>query len=125
MQPLDSARARPDPLVCQRTRRRVGKVNTLPAPPLWVLMGPCICPECYEVGSDVRNSVLRGLPRRGHPPGGLNLSLAALDGMLAAGLPVGTAVHRVTECTRCRSDLFHSHRADGTSLRNLVWLSPS
>ena len=100
-------------------------IQALPAPPFWVFMGPCICPDGYEVGSDVRDSVLRGLPRSGHPPGGMNLSRAALDGMLAAGLPAGTAVHRVEECTKCRNDLFHSHRADGTTLRNLVWLAPS
>lgn len=100
-------------------------IRALPKPPLWVFMGPCICPECYGVGPDVRESVLRGLPQRGHPPGGLDLSLAAMDGMLAAGLPDGTAVHRVNECTRCRRDLFHSHRADGTARRNMVWLVPS
>jgi len=96
----------------------------LPAPPDWVVLGPCICPDCYRVGADVRLAVLDGLPPEGHPPGGLDLAKAALDGMLAAGLPAETPVLRVPECTRCRGDLFHSFRADGTTGRNLVWLTP-
>ena len=100
-------------------------IRAIPSPPHWVFMGPCICPVCYSVGSTVREAVLNGLPRHGHPSGGLDLSLATLDGMLASGLPEGTAIHRIAECTRCRRDLFHSYRADGTTLRNLVWLASS
>lgn|GEM_PF-368021 len=98
-------------------------IGMLPAAPDWVLLGPCICGDCYEVGPDVRRAVLKGLPEEGHPPGRLDLARAAIDGMLDAGLAPCTRIFRVRECTRCRGDLFHSHRADGTRARNLVWLT--
>jgi copper oxidase (laccase) domain-containing protein len=101
-----------------------------PERPEFVLLGNCICSDCYSVGEDVRRKVLTVSGIAQHPPGspdehptdGLDLKMAVLAQMKAAGLPDDIPVYSIPECTMCRGDLFHSYRRDGTAERNLQWL---
>ncbi len=95
--------------------------EAFPAEPRILAAGPCICRECYEVAEDVRltssgSSAGPGL----HPPGRLDLMAEALARLCDAGL--SCPVLSIAECTRCRPDLFHSYRRDGTALRNILWI---
>lgn len=82
-------------------------------PPLAVLLGPCICGECYTVGDGVR-SLLGGAG----PPGRIDLKEIA-----AARLGCCGSIYTVNMCTLCGTG-FHSHRRNGTTLRNRFWLAP-
>lgn len=93
-----------------------------PEPPEIVVLGNCICTDCYTVGDDVERSVARSSGYHGNPPGRLDLRNSAISQMEAAGLPEETIVYSFPECTMCREDLFHSFRRDGTAGRNLQWL---
>jgi len=85
---------------------------------LRAIIGPAICPSCYEVGQEVAETA-RKLP---HPETFLDhrndhwhLDLKALNNKLLvrAGLLPGN-IEVSPLCTRCRTDLFFSYRAEGT-----------
>ena len=97
-------------------------IKEFPNEPDFIVLGNCICGDCYQVGPDVREKVLRGLPEHMHSPGRLDLKRAALDQMAAAGLSEECTIFDVQECTVCRKDLFFSFRAEGTHLRNFTWM---
>lgn len=97
-------------------------MDEFPGHPEMVVLGNCICPECYRVGEDVRRKVI-GTSEEGHPPGRIDLKRAVLRRMLLSGLPESTMVLGIPECTMCRKDLFFSYRRDETTGRNLQWLS--
>lgn len=82
-----------------------------------VILGPCICGECYTVGEEVR-SLLADPDQDIHPPGRLDLKLAAVR-----AIPGETGIFSVEICTLCDPG-FHSHRRNGTTLRNRFWLAP-
>lgn len=77
-------------------------------------IGPSIGPCCYEVGADVAQAfggfpgVLASRAERQI----LNLWEANRQTLLAAGVPAGQ-IEVARLCTRCHSDLFFSHRAQG------------
>jgi YfiH family protein len=77
-------------------------------------VGPAIGPCCYEVGDEV----VRAL---GAPAGGPTVDLRALNRALleAAGVP-RSAIHLAPWCTRCRPDLFFSHRRDGEAAGRML-----
>lgn len=83
------------------------------SPPRAVLFGPCICGECYTVGEEVRSLV-----NDSGPPGRLDLKEAA-----ASHFGSSTSIFTVEMCTLCCAG-FHSHRRNGTVLRNRFWLAP-
>ncbi|MCD4848704.1 MAG: polyphenol oxidase family protein [Candidatus Aegiribacteria sp.] len=97
-------------------------IKEFPTEPDFIVLGNCICGDCYQVGPDVREKALRDLPEYPHPPGRLDLKRAALDQMAAAGLSEECTVFDIPECTVCRKDLFFSFRADGSDKRNLTWM---
>jgi hypothetical protein len=74
---------------------------------------------CYEVGAEVREALLQtgsGEEAFRPSPAGrwmLNLPEVVVQQLLAVGVPE-TAISRAPYCTCCRSDLFFSHRRDGT-----------
>jgi YfiH family protein len=77
----------------------------------WI--GPCIGPECYEVGADVAASFRQEFgdavfPSERH----LNLRAANRAALVRAGAAPAN-VETIDLCTSCRPDLFHSHRASG------------
>jgi len=97
-------------------------VRAFPGKPDFVLLGNCICGNCYVVGEDLREELLRGSSQDFHLPNRIDLKTLALDQMIAAGLDDGCTVFNLTECTMCRPDLFYSYRRDMTDERNLQWI---
>ncbi|HEX5034827.1 MAG TPA: peptidoglycan editing factor PgeF [bacterium] len=95
-------------------------------------IGPSICGTCYEVGGEVAehfdpaedSRICR--PRTGGEKFDLDLKAANAAQALAAGLrPENLEIH--PECTRCREDLFHSHRGalargEEKAGRNYSWV---
>lgn len=98
-------------------------LRRLPEVPDFVLLGNCICPDCYTVGDDVRSRVAGASRAPCHPPGRLDLKLAIRDRLEEAGLSPDTVVFNMPECTCCSTKMFHSYRRDGTEERNLQWLA--
>jgi YfiH family protein len=85
------------------------------------VLGPSIGPCCYEVGEEVlaEFSDLRGVANGRM----LSLNMVAQQKLMAAGL---TKIDSFPLCTKCRPDLFFSHRRDnGVTGRQsgLVWLT--
>jgi hypothetical protein len=81
---------------------------------LLAAIGPCIGPECYEVGADVA----RRFPESTDPVKGepgkffLDLGAAVEVSLLAAGL-TSSNIDRVRACTRCAAEELYSHRGSG------------
>ncbi len=87
---------------------------------LLAALGPCIGSCCYEVGDELRATfdaalgpAAAGFFRTG-PRGRAHLDLRAanLAQLEHCGL-APTHLHTVTDCTRCRADLYPSYRRDG------------
>lgn len=89
-------------------------------PPRAVVLGPCICGECYTVGEEVLSMVAVRRPQGSklHLPGRLDLKESA-----ASFFDKSVKIYTVDMCTLCGSG-FHSHRRNGTRLRNRFWLAP-
>ncbi len=99
-----------------------GMIEMYPEPPGLVILGNCICGECYRVGEDVRRKVVSASAGAAHPEGGVDLKLAVLAQMSASGLPPETGIVSIPECTMCEPDLFFSYRRNETKKRNYQWL---
>jgi YfiH family protein len=99
---------------------------------IFVAIGPSICGTCYEVGQEVAehfrpaaaSEVCR--PRANSEKFDLDLKVANAAQAVAAGIrPENLEIH--PECTRCREDLFHSHRGalargEEKAGRNYSWV---
>ena len=84
----------------------------------------CICPsagpECYEVGEEVRATVVGGIGPHAEaffrlgPAGRPHFDLwhANTDALIRTGVPP-QSIHVSGVCTLCRNDLFPSHRREG------------
>jgi YfiH family protein len=85
---------------------------------LLACIGPSIGPCCYAVGPEVARAaearygpaVLLPGPAPGNPR--FDLWAAARAALLASGL-APDRIELAGECTRCRNDLYFSHRAEG------------
>ena len=85
-------------------------------------IGPCIGPECYEVGAEVRAAFgssfrspevfFRPVPETDPPKYLLDLAAANRAVLLEAGLKE-ELVSVCGLCTKCRPEWFYSHRASG------------
>jgi hypothetical protein len=86
-------------------------------------LGPGIGPCCYEVGDELRAAFgpdgagcfspgANGKPR-------LDVRAANVKQLVAVGLS-SEAIHHLAECTRCRPDLYHSYRRDGTGAGRMI-----
>jgi len=100
----------------------------IPPGELVAALGPSIRACCYEVGPDVARalaaSVSSGREREARPRGAGERSRVDLHALnraqlVEAGVP-GDAVHSAPWCTRCRADLFHSHRRDGEAAGRMM-----
>lgn len=95
---------------------------------LLVAAGPAIRACCYEVGPEVEAAFaarhagweawMRPGPRRRH----LDLLAANREQAARAGVPPERFLDPAP-CTRCRSDLFYSYRADGPGTGRIVTLA--
>jgi len=97
-------------------------IDLFPEDPELVVLGNCICDQCYNVGEDVREQLLGTASSPLHPHGRIDLKKLAVDQMVSAGLGDECAVFSVPECTKCRQDIFYSYRYNGTGKRNLQWI---
>ncbi len=85
-------------------------------------VGPSAGPECYEVGEEVRATVISAIgPHaatffRLGPAGNPHFDLwrANVDALIRAGVP-SQSIHVAGVCTLCRNDLFPSHRREGAA----------
>ncbi|HEX4952191.1 MAG TPA: polyphenol oxidase family protein [Thermoanaerobaculia bacterium] len=89
----------------------------------WI--GPAIGPCCYEVGEDVAHAVETAAgspvihPGRAARPH-LDLVAAVEAQLHARGV---TAIERLSPCTRCNAESWHSYRRDGAAAgRNWAFL---
>lgn len=92
--------------------------------PLEVLiLGPCICADCYTVGEEVREAVAHGDPggMESHPKGRVDLRRSALR----RARKVSPTDFRVIDLDLCtlESERLYSYRENGTEHRNLLWLA--
>jgi len=100
-----------------------------PAAALRIVAGPAILACCYEVGPEVeaafvaKDAASRRWFRR-RASGRPRLDLIAANQAQAEALGVaGSEFFDLDLCTRCRSDLFHSYRADGPGAGRIVTLA--
>jgi YfiH family protein len=90
---------------------------------LFAALGPAVGACCYEVGEELREAFgpsgaafFRPGPR-GRPH--LDVRAANVRQLLDAGLRAD-AIHHVSDCTRCRADLYHSYRRDGRAAGRMI-----
>ncbi len=85
---------------------------------IYACLGPCIGPECYEVGEEVADVFRRQSPKwqdylsRNERGWRLDLAQANLVQLTRMGVPAGN-INLIRLCTSCRQDLFFSHRGSG------------
>jgi len=86
-------------------------------------LGPCIGRCCYEVGEELRQAFGPGGAAFFYPgPNGkprLDVRAANLRQLLDAGV-AAEAIHQLPDCTRCRPDLYHSYRRDGSGSGRMI-----
>jgi len=92
-----------------------------PRASLLAWLGPAVCGRCYEVGDEVRTSILTRLGDTGTAftatrPGHWLADLPAVARLLLAAGGVG-AIHGGDRCTLHEPDSFFSHRRDGVTGR--------
>lgn len=118
--------------IAERTARRMSRRFSVPLPDLRFALGSCICPNCYEVGDDVRTEfgkdfpdpgrffspVMGTAPERGLPAKHL-LDIRAANRWLLAEMGL-TETKSLNLCTRENERLFYSARRNKTTGRNLA-----
>jgi len=84
-------------------------------------LGPAIGPCCYEVGDEVAEAVGAACGGSAGLLDGRRLDLRAALGrqLEQAGVPP-SSIHASGLCTRCREDLFFSHRRDGAAAGRML-----
>jgi YfiH family protein len=109
----------------EKTARQMSRRFSVPLSDLRFALGPCICPNCYEVGDDVRQEFSKSFPSPNTPAaperGSMkyNLDIRAANRWLLSEM--GLAETRSLElCTRENEGLFYSARRSKTTGRNLA-----
>jgi len=124
--------------LAEKTARQMSRRFHVPLRDLRFALGPCICPNCYEVGDDVRQEFSKSFPlpgkffspvapdeKRTVPARGLSsktkyhLDIRAANRWLLdeVGLLETNSIER---CTYENDELFYSARRDKTTGRNLA-----
>ncbi len=98
-------------------------VAAVDSPLRWLILGPCICGDCYSVGDDVREAVITEDPSgaKGHLQGKVDLRGSALRRVRKLCGDEFQLIN-MNECT-LESRNLHSYRGDKTVKRNLLWLA--
>ncbi len=126
--------------LAEKTARQMSRRFLVPLPDLRFALGPCICPNCYEVGDDIREEFNKSFPipdeffsptagtapvpqspfaNRHSPIAKYHLDIRAANRWLLdeVGLLETNSVER---CTFEDDKLFYSARRDKTTGRNLA-----
>jgi YfiH family protein len=85
-------------------------------------IGPHIGVCCYEVGDEVIDAMRNDSSierRREWTKPHLNLAQANVAQLVRAGIP-DSQIELSSLCTKCRVDLFHSYRRDGTRMGHML-----
>ncbi|OGG01035.1 MAG: hypothetical protein A3F83_12820 [Candidatus Glassbacteria bacterium RIFCSPLOWO2_12_FULL_58_11] len=87
-------------------------------------LGPAICGNCYEIGPEVAQRLIRAVSAEGLRPAGEKY-YADLRRLLpiqaeASGVKAGN-IFTSAYCTRCHNELFHSWRAEGQPALRRMW----
>lgn len=98
-------------------------LSSVNEPLRYLILGPCICPDCYEVGEEVRAAAAKHDPlgTAGHPEGRIDLRGSALRRALQC-CPEPFETVSLSACTMETQTLF-SYRRNKTSRRNHLWLA--
>jgi len=88
-----------------------------------LILGPCICADCYTVGEEVRKALAREDPGgiESHPEGKADLRGSALRRARKSARH-GFHLISLDLCT-LESESLYSYRRNGTGERNLLWLA--
>lgn len=114
--------------LAEKTARQMSRRFSLPLPDLRFSLGPCICPNCYHVGDDVRVRFGKSFPaadkffapappNRGHVKHSLDIRAANRWLLKEMGL---TETRSLGLCTNETESLFFSARRGKTTGRNLA-----
>jgi polyphenol oxidase len=114
--------------IAEKTARQMSRRFSVPLPDLRFSLGPCICPNCYHVGDDVRvrfdqdfpaadKFFTRVPPNRGHLRYSLDIRGANRWLLKEMGL---TEARSLSLCAREAETLFYSARRGKTTGRNLA-----
>jgi purine-nucleoside/S-methyl-5'-thioadenosine phosphorylase / adenosine deaminase len=89
----------------------------------WLILGPCICSECYAVGDQVSRLVASGDPSGtlGHPDGRIDLRGSAVRRARKVSGEKFQLIN-IDECTLESAGLY-SYRGSKTPERNFLWLA--
>ena len=117
--------------LAEKTARQMSSRFSIPLPDLRFALGPCICPDCYEVGDDVRTEFSRNFPDADRflwpagPDRGKGkhlLDLRAANRWLLSLMGL-TETKSLNFCTRENEWLFYSARRNQTTGRNLALIA--
>ncbi len=99
-----------------------------PSQRLTAWLGPCICLNCFEVGSEVVDAFKSNHRYMSHAHKNFNgkdhLSLKMIARFILKKLGVSD-IHESSYCTYCEKELFYSYRRDQTTGRmvSLIWIN--
>ena len=106
--------------ICQNTVNEMNRLYGSDPSGMIACIGPSICADCYEVGSDVADVFTESygpdsgvvLPHNGGVPGKYQLDLTRANflNMQKAGIPAEN-ISVPDLCTCCNGEFLHSHRA--------------
>jgi hypothetical protein len=98
----------------------------LDAGELVAALGPAILGCCYEVGDEVVSALAASCgasagyaSRSASGRARVDLQAAIAGQLMGSGVPA-SSIHRAPFCTRCRVDLFFSHRGEGSAAGRLM-----
>jgi YfiH family protein len=119
--------------LAEKTARELSRHFSIQLSDLRFALGPCICPNCYEVGDDVREEFSRSFPVpdeffspvagtaavRQSPVAKYRLDIRAANRWLLMELGL-LETRSIALCTSEEDRLFYSARRDKTTGRNLA-----
>lgn len=98
-------------------------INSVDLPLKWLVLGPCICGNCYSVGEDVYEAVTQVVPERRSVHNTKRLDLRASAFRRASDLcSEQFGLINIEECTMESTSLY-SYRRNATTSRNILWLA--